>query len=256
MSEMLHLDLSYYEHPQSAKLREVDCRRRVVHWALPMERVALICVDVWSEHYVQTHVNRTTEITLERIVPVQEAFRRLGALVVHGPSPDCARKYSEWLEEEIEGSQTAIPAWPSQDFRRKEGEYAGFVRPYMERSEEFDRIIRERSIVPEAAPRGDDRVVVDGEALHRLLTRRGGLFLFYVGFAANMCVPFRDYGMRAMKDRGYEIVLIEDCTTAIEVADTADDLALSRACKIDAALTIGYTTNSADLLAACQGAGV
>ena len=80
--------------------------------------------------------------------------------------------------------------------------------------------------------------------------RRGGLFLFYVGFAANMCVPFRDYGMRAMKDRGYEIILVEDCTTAIEVEDTADELILSRACKIDAALTVGYTVQSADLLAA------
>ena len=98
-------------------------------------------------------------------------------------------------------------------------------------------------------------MVVNGEALHRLLERRGGLFLFYMGFAANMCVPFRDYGMRAMKDRGYEIILVEDCTTAIEVEDTADELALSRACKIDAALTIGYTVQSADLLAACRGAG-
>ena len=256
MPEILHLELSYYEHPRGAKLREADCRRSAVHWALPVEQVALVCVDVWSEHYIQTHVDRTTEITLERIVPVQEAFRRLGALVVHGPSPDCARKYPEWLEEEVEGLQTPESAWPPAEFRRKEGEYAGFARPYTEQSEEFDRIIRERRIVPEAAPRGDDRVVVNGEALHRLLARRGGLFLFYVGFAANMCVPFRDYGMRAMKDRGYESILVEDCTTAIEVADTAGDFALSRACKIDAALTVGYTTNSADLLAACHGAGV
>ena len=95
-------------------------------------------------------------------------------------------------------------------------------------------------------------MVANGEALHRLLRRRGVLFLFYMGFAANMCVPFRDYGMRAMKDRGYEVVLLEDCTTAIEVEDTADDLLLSQACKIDAALTIGYTLQSADLLAVCS----
>ncbi|MEE3259018.1 MAG: isochorismatase family protein [Candidatus Latescibacterota bacterium] len=255
MSEILHLELSYYEHRRSTKQREADCRRRVVHWGLPTEQVALVCVDVWSEHYIQTHVDRTTEITLERIVPVQEAFRRLGALVVHGPSPDCARKYPEWLEEEIEGSQMFVPAWPPSEFRRKEGDYADFVRPCEQQSEEFDQMIRERSIVPEAAPRGDDRVVVDGEALHRLLVRRGGLFLFYVGFAANMCVPFRDYGMRAMKDRGYDIILVEDCTTAIEVADSAGDLALSRACKIDAALTVGYTANSVDLLVACHRVG-
>ena len=66
-----------------------------------------------------------------------------------------------------------------------------------------------------------------------------------------MCVLFLDYGMRAMKSRGYEIILVEDCTTAIEVAETAADLGLSRACKIDAALTVGYTTGLEDLLRAC-----
>ena len=214
-----------------------------------------MCVDVWSELYIQTLVDRTTQITLERIAPVQEAFRGLGALVVHGPSPDCARNYPQWLEEEMEGPQTPGADWPPVEFRKKEGDYAGFARPYSEQTEEFERIIRERSIVSEGAPKGDDRVVVNGEALHRLLEHRGGLFLYYMGFATNMCVPFRDYGMRAMKDRGYEIILVEDCTTAIEVEDTADELALSRACKIDAALTIGYTVQSADLLAACRGAG-
>jgi hypothetical protein len=53
----------------------------------------------------------------------------------------------------------------------------------------------------------------------------------------------------------YEIVLVEDCTTAIEVEDTVSDLMLSRACAIDTALTIGHTTNSADLLEACRRAG-
>ena len=252
MSETLNLDLNYYEHPRGTGIREADCRRSTLRWQLPVEQVALVCVDVWSEHYIQTHVDRTTKITLERIVPVQEAFRQLGALVVHGPSPDCARKYPEWLEEEVDEPQRPEGDWPPADFRGKEGEYAGFARPHTERTEEFNRIIRDRRIVPEAAPRGDDRVGANGEALHRLLRRRGVLFLFYMGFAANMCVPFRDYGMRAMKDRGYEVVFLEDCTTAIEVEDTADDLLLSQACKIDAALTIGYTLQSADLLAACR----
>ncbi len=251
MARKIGLDLNYYEHPCCTGVREAECRRSTLHWDLPVGRIALVCVDVWSEHYIQSHVDRTTEIALQRIVPLQEAFRQMGALVVHGPSPECARKYPEWLEAEVDQPQMQKGDWPPAEFRRKEGDYAGFTRSYTERSEDFDRIIRDRIIVPEAAPKGDDRVIANGEALHGLLARRGGLFLFYVGFAANMCVPFRDYGMRAMKDRGYEIILVEDCTTAIEVEDTADELILSRACKIDAALTVGYTVQSADLLAAC-----
>jgi nicotinamidase-related amidase len=67
-----------------------------------------------------------------------------------------------------------------------------------------------------------------------------------------MCVPFRDYGMRAMKARGYEIILIRDCTTAIEVAETYNDLAISRICVVDTELTVGYTVSSGDLVAACE----
>ena len=253
MSKKISIDVNYYEHPPRTEIREEEARRSTLRWELPVERVALVCVDVWSEHYVATHLARTTEITLEKIVPLQAALRRVGALVVHGPSPDCARKYGEWLEEEVEGPAVAGADWPPAAFRRKEGEYAGFARPHTEKTEEFERIIRDRSIVSAAAPREGDRVIANGEALHRLLQRRGVLFLFYVGFAANMCVPFRDYGMRAMKSRGYEIILVEDCTTAIEVEDTAGDLALSRACRIDAALTVGYTTGSQDLLGACRG---
>ena len=250
--ETLDIDLTYYEYERLTELDEADCHRRSLRWELPLQQVALVLVDVWSEHYIQTHLERATRITRERIVPVLRAFRQLGALVVHGPSPDCARKYAAFLEAEVENPRPPGADWPPAEFRRREGKYASFVRPGMEQSAEYDRIIRQRRIVPEAEPGGDDRVVANGEALHRLLARRGGLFLFYMGFAANMCVPSRDYGMRAMKERGYEIVLVEDCTTAIEVGDTAGDLTLSRACAVDAALTIGYTTSSSELLEACR----
>ena len=58
--------------------------------------------------------------------------------------------------------------------------------------------------------------------------------------------------MRAMKARGYEIILLRDCTTAIEVADTADDLQLSKAAVMDTELTVGYTVSSSELVAACK----
>gem|GEM_PF-1073186 len=92
-------------------------------------------------------------------MPVLEVFRRLGALVVHGPSPDCARKYAAFLEEEVEEPAQPQADWPPAEFRRKEGDYATFARPSMEHSAEFDRIIRDRQIVPQAEPSGDDRVV-------------------------------------------------------------------------------------------------
>ncbi|MBI2952185.1 isochorismatase family protein, partial [bacterium] len=141
--------------------------------------------------------------------------------------------------------------WPPPDFRRKAGDYAKWARPMEEKNRLYEDIIANRGIIPEVTPQGDDHVIVTGDQLHRLLRHRKILHLFYCGFAANMCVPFRDYGMRAMKSRGYEIILIRDCTTAIEVAETYDDLAISRVCVVDTELTVGYTISSSDLVAAC-----
>ena len=64
MDKTLSIDLSYYEHPRGTEIEEAEARRNNLRWELPVERVALVCVDVWSEHYMATHLVRTTEITL------------------------------------------------------------------------------------------------------------------------------------------------------------------------------------------------
>ena len=58
-----------------------------------------------------------------------------------------------------------------------------------------------------------------------LCRERGILYLIYVGFATNICVPDRDYGMRAMRERGYALVLVRDATTGVEASDTYPILA-------------------------------
>ena len=86
-----------------------------------------------------------------------------------------------------------------------------------------------------------------------MLAERRVHTLFYSGFAANMCVPHRDYGMRAMDKRGYDVVLIGDCTTAIEMADTVEEMALTKAAILDVEVNVGYTVSSGDLLAGGEG---
>lgn len=246
----LDLGVTFFERPPEAGLSEAQIMRRTLQWRLPLERTALVLVDVWGEHCLTTHIERTHRITVERIAPVLEGFRRAGNLVVHAPGPVCARYYPHWLEDEAEIPSAPKADWPPPEFREKRGAYAAFARPERKPDAEFDRILEERRIESSVAPAGADRVVANGESLHRLLKARGVTFLFYVGFAANICVPFKDYGTRAMKDRGYGIILVEDCTTAIEVADTLPDFALTRAACIDNALNIGYTVHSASLLKA------
>ncbi len=253
----LELDVRYYHQPRISRVNETDFQHNTLHWTLPIDEIALVLVDVWSDHYVTTHLQRGRDITLECIKPVLETFRKIGAAVIHAPSPACAQKYPQWTQfagdKEVKGaSANSRDDWPPAEFRSKSEEYEKWARPKEPRDQVFEDIITNRRIIPEVEPKDGDYVIVNGDQLHRVLSHRKILHLFYVGFAANMCIPFRDYGTRAMKDRGYDIVLIRDCTSAIEVEHTAEDLMLSQAAVIDTELNVGYTTSSSDLVAACE----
>ena len=253
----IRLDVRYYHLTRRAKVTEDEFHLRTLRRDYPADRIALVLVDVWSDHFVSTHLKRGRDITLERIVPVAEAFRSVGAAVIHAPSPDCAKRYEAWTrfagDDEVFGRPGPAPDdWPPAEFRSRTGDYEAWAQPKDPHDQEFEDTIRNRRIIPEAEPCAGDEVVLTGAQLHRLLKHRGILHLFYAGFAANMCVPFRDYGMRAMNDRGYDIILIRDCTTAIEVADTSENLDLSRAAVIDTEVNIGYTTSHSELVAACR----
>ena len=256
----LDFTVRYYHLTRRGRITESEFHHRELQWQVPVSQVALVLVDVWSDLYVTSHRDRSRQITLDRILPVLEGFRQMDGTVIHAPSPACAKRYPQWTQfasdTEVFGNAPGGPGdtWPPKAFRGKTDEYAAYARPQDPKDQVFDDIIQNRSIVPEAEPREGDFVIATGDQLHRLLKHRGILFLLYAGFAANMCVLYRNYGMRAMKNRGYEVILLRDCTSAIEVADTYDDMLLSQAAVVDVEQTVGYTAASEDVVKACQAA--
>ena len=253
----IEFNIRYYHRPRRVGIGEGDIHHNTLHRSLRSGEIALVLVDVWSNHPIDTHLQRGRDITLKYIKPTMDAFRQIGATIVHAPGPDCARHYPQWVryagDDEVRGRRPSPEEdWPPSDFRKRAGEYRKLARPSEPRDPDFDSVIERRRIIAEVTPLDSDEVVAGGDQLHRLLCHRKILHLFYVGFAANICVPFKDYGMRAMKDRGYEITLVRDCTTAIETADTIESLDLSRNAVRDTELNIGYTVSSSELIAACE----
>src|SRR5438128_672694 len=59
----------------------------------PVEQSALVLVDVWRTHYIDSWLARAAAVTQARIVPLMEAARRIGMTVIHGPSPPIADRY-------------------------------------------------------------------------------------------------------------------------------------------------------------------
>lgn len=81
----------------------VECREdnfRLGHreWTLPLAQCALVMVDCWDQHVVVSHLERGGRIAQRHILPVLEAFRDAGMLVVHAPSPEVADKYPQFVE--------------------------------------------------------------------------------------------------------------------------------------------------------------
>lgn len=257
MSELaLQVRHYHFDFQEGQPWREENTRDLVTTCTLDPREVALVLVDCWDRHYLRSYIERTDRICCERIVPVVEACHEAGITVVHAPSPPQAKRYPQWLQyaAEEELFPPASPPvtgqeWPPQSFRRRAGDYQQFAKPPGAVVQAW-RVVEadQRRIVPELEPRDDEFVVATGRQLHRLLRHRRILHLVYVGFATNMCVVGRDYGMRAMQARGYNVILLRDCTTGIEAYDTVESLALTRAAILEVEMLLGFTSTSEALL--------
>jgi len=214
-------------------LAEENMRHAELDWWPPLDKIALISLDVWNYHFARDTVARIEDLTVNRIAPLIAACRQHGLQVIHAPAGPVAQQHPNWVrlipEETPPPAHLKSPAWPPPDFRAKTGEYAQHARP----SEPQDgaRVThckQLRDFHPAVRPVGDEAVVLNGEELHRLCAQRGVLFLLYVGFNTNACIVMRDYGTYAMHQRGYEVVLIRDCTTGMETHETTRELLCTR----------------------------
>jgi len=238
------------------ELIEANLSHQSYEWQIPTEQIGLVLVDCWDLHALSSYIERTDRISAEVLAPVAEACRNAGIAVIHAPSPPVAKHYPQWVKyasaQELFVRQEPAD-WPPAQLRRGEGEYARYGKPLEPVREEWSQHnLHKRKIIGCLEPQPDDFVIATGEQLQRLCRHQGIAYLIYGGFAANMCVPGRDYGTRAMGQRGYNIVLLRDATTAIEADSTLDEMRLTQAAIFDTEMRIGHTMLSADLLSACE----
>ena len=195
-------------------------------WELPLQQTALVLVDVWDRHYLKDTAARSEAIIGDRLKPLIDACRDSGLQVIHAPSPRQARTHPNWRQGREDARQTPIDKnWPPAAFRQKTGPYAQYQRPPEPRAGELADLRSQIRIHPKLAPTGEEAVVATGSELHELCKERGILFLLYAGFNTNACILTRDYGTMAMSRRGYEVIVVRDCTTGMESCRTKPTLA-------------------------------
>ncbi|KYH40884.1 MAG: hypothetical protein AYL32_009080 [Candidatus Bathyarchaeota archaeon B26-2] len=256
--KQLEIPVRYYYVDSDQEVWRIESKFHYLEKTLSIDpkEAALILLDIWKEGE-SSFSKRAAEITLKRIVPVVEAARDAGVTVVHAPSPRVAKRYPQWTrfagDEEIEPPKRPPPDWPPPEFVRREGKYSQYSRKIYRGPKYLQSLLGgPPEIADPVKPLPEDYVVTTGSHLHRLLKAEKILHLFYAGFYVNMCIQYRDYGMRAMGARGYNVILLRDCTTAIENHDTVDELLITKMSIRHIETLLGFSTTSEDFIKACR----
>lgn len=207
---------------------ETNTGYSTLDWHIPLSQTAIVLVDVWQRHYLKDTEERGEIVITNKLVPLLEKARQVGMPIIHAPSPPVARRHANWVkllnEHEMVPSQDD---WPPKKFRSLEGKYEVYSRPFELREAEM-KALPSLSFHPKVQPVGSEAVITTGEELHRYCKKEEILFLFFAGFNTNACILSRDYGTMQMRNRGYQVILIRDCTTGMESPETQPTLAQTR----------------------------
>lgn len=234
---------------------EREFQRREVTVTLPRDSCALVLVDVWDRHHIRSHHARCRGITTRVIRPLVQAARASGLRVIHAPGARAAAAHNgethpapptdRWFGQ----PEAAPPDGPPEEDAPHPHLPAGAPPPAAP-DPAVENLRAARRIAAEITPTPDEPVAGSGRDLLALIRRPPVRTLFFAGFAANICVPYRDYGMRAMRAAGLKVVLVRDATTAIEFNESLDHQSLLAAAIADIELNYGSTTTSASLITA------
>ncbi len=252
--KVLNLRVRYFQDstPADVPCRETAFIRREIDMQLAVEQTALVLVDLWNVHFIESWIERAKRVTVDCVVPVIDAARRRGVTIVHAPSPPVAEKYIQ-LQRHEPPQRSVPPAWPPADFRTREGDYAVYRGP---RSQlpgigvHWDKLASQLDMSPTIDVQDDDFVIATGTQLHQLLMDRRIFHLLYAGFATNWCVLGRDYGIRSMARYGYNIVLLRDATTGVEFPDTYDELFTTEIAIREVEQQYGFSVSNTDFFKA------
>jgi nicotinamidase-related amidase len=251
-SRKLQVRPRYYRWHVDPGVEWIETNTGYAHldWTLPLNQAALVLVDIWDHHYLKDTEARAEAVIDEKLVPLLKGCREAGMTIVHAPSPPQAMRHPNWVNAEKPSTAKAKPAdWPPPAFRSKSGPFQAYRRPAEPREPELARLRAGLQIHPKVQPLGKEPVVATGEELHQLCQRLGVLFLFFAGFNTNACILVRDYGTLEMCRRGYEVLLVRDCTTGMESRQSQPTLSQTNGAILFLEMFGQYTVTSEELRA-------
>lgn len=256
MPHILNLRVRYFQDstPWDVPCREENFIRRELEMPLPVEQTAFILVDMWSNHHIESWLARAGQVTRDAILPMLALARTAGLTIVHAPCPEVAAQYAQ-----LQRHKPTVPEpesdYPPAAFRQRTGEFSIYRSPRHQPPGILPRwevAAKDWGMNLEVPVLDDDEVIATGQQLHDLFREKGILHLLYVGFATNWCILGRDYGVRAMRNRGYNTILLRDATTGVEFPDTLPTLFATEISIREVEQVWGFSASNADFAAASR----
>jgi nicotinamidase-related amidase len=235
------------------ELMEKNYNFKELDWQIPLDQIALICLDCWNHHFSYDTLERIEKIIHNNIVPLLKACREKNVTIIHSPADPVATRHPNWIRLKPKEAKPCppwpdSPVWPPDEFKNRLGIYAQYARPTEpQEAERIKHCQAKRDFHKDIKPFDNEPVVLDGEELHRLCAVQGILHLFYIGFSTNACIMRRDSGVSAMALRGYHTILVRDCTTGMETFETREDLVCTRGAIASIEQFDGYSITSTQI---------
>jgi nicotinamidase-related amidase len=268
MSELTFPVRYYRIHPygvgmaQPAKAFLGYAEKRIT---VPLAEAALVLVHHWNEGFPEglspwlehpecngylEYVTRARPIIEEHVVPLLADARRAGLTVVHLVSGPYAEKYPQYqATKELAGPEPEPePGSVRTDWMRERAEECygpGFWEHHPPTTDTSQP--RHRDIPECVRPLPDEIMAANGRQLNRVLRERGIWTLLYTGFLTNVCLTHSPGAMIDMINRGYRCVVLRDCTTSGEQADTVDEMLNYRAAIRYFEYTLAYSALSKEV---------
>lgn len=284
------LDLEYTPRcPQTGMpFTESSFLRKGVPFEFDVEDVGVALVDLWNFGWEdgpvgetlgpelsfergRAHAERKRRIIEQRIAPTVDELRRSGVQIFHCNHAEFLQNYPEWLTSTMQQEREALAAkrdagkgQPSEPQPKHDWPPPDWVADWREQHRELVFCMRDwgdpqgKEVYPKIAipkpvePKAGDLLVYDHEQFHRLLSQKRIRALFYMGFEADECVQFSDYGIANMQDEslgfGYLCTVVRDCTTTYEVAETLEGFWKARLAINSIETRFGYSVTSDALL--------
>ncbi len=168
--------------------------------------------------------------------------------IIHAPAPEAARLHPNWINPDTGSKPEKVSSeWPPKEFRNLSGVYSRYRRPVEPREAERQSLPPLR-IHPKVEPLPGEAVIATGDELHRYLKQKGILFLFFAGFNTNACILSRDYATIEMGKRGYQVLLVRDCTTGMESSESQATLAQTNGAILQLEMFGQYTVASGEII--------